>query len=444
MRKFLFGMVATIFSLGLLSAPVLAAVDNTPDYDSVAIIRGGVFSESAVQTKAKQGDVPKVYAAFGIQQRELNGFVNGVVWKDGRVTVGSNKVVAKNAVTAGRWDNPKAGMTKIAGTDRAYKMPTRYFSDEGQTAFIKMVNGRFSFAIIKPCGNPVTATPVITDKPGLSVEKQVALRDSNDWKETVTVQRGEQAKFRIIAKNTGNTVLDKLSVQDVLPQGLTQVVTASGSILNGGTFTNDIGKGIALPPLKPGQSHTIIFGVTTDRVGVTDATCRTGLVNKAIIRSGDVVPDKSDTAAVKVCETKAAPAYACSSLTSEIISREQRQVRFTATHTLSGDAQFVRYEYDLGDGSQQMATTKNVIEHTYIKDGAYTARVSVVVMANGSEKKVSADNCSIQVAFDTPVAPTAPAKLVDTGPGALIGAIMSVMAGGTAAYKLVWLRRFGL
>lgn len=131
-----------------------AAVDNSPDCDNVAIIRCGVFSKSAMREKAAQNDVPKIYRAFNISQKDLQGdFVDGVVWRDGRVTV-DGKVVATNAKTAGR----NYGGTPIEGTNAGI-YPTSKFVTEGQTAFVKMIDGKFSFAVIKSCGNPVTATP---------------------------------------------------------------------------------------------------------------------------------------------------------------------------------------------------------------------------------------------------------------------------------------------
>lgn len=146
--------VSALVSLIAMSPSVSAVVDNDPDCDSVAIIRCGAFSADVMRTKASQGDVPRVYNAFNISQDDLRGnYVDGIVWRDGRVTVGG-KTVATGAMTAGR----NFGGTPIAGTN-AGKYPTSRFATEGQTAFVRMVDGKFDFAIIKACGNPVTATP---------------------------------------------------------------------------------------------------------------------------------------------------------------------------------------------------------------------------------------------------------------------------------------------
>lgn len=151
--------LSAALSLGL-GAPASAAVDNDPDCDTVAIIRCGVFSRSALREKAAKNDVPKIYRAFDISQNDLKGeFAEGIVWRDGRVTV-DGKVVATNAKTAGR----NYGGTPIEGTNAGI-YSTSKFVTEGQTAFVKMIDGKFSFAVIKSCGNPVSATPKEPKKP---------------------------------------------------------------------------------------------------------------------------------------------------------------------------------------------------------------------------------------------------------------------------------------
>jgi len=150
-------------SLAVVSPQVSAAVDNTPDCDNVAIIKCGAFSESALKAaydKNDYGDLKKVYDAFGISRSEMSGMENGIVWQDGRVTV-DGKTVATGATTAGR----NYGGTPISGTKNVGKYSTSKFVDEGQTAFVKMVDGKFAFAIVKACGNPVNATPKTPPKP---------------------------------------------------------------------------------------------------------------------------------------------------------------------------------------------------------------------------------------------------------------------------------------
>lgn len=194
-----------IVSLGLLLSGALAVnafggtvsavVDNDPDCDNVAVIRCGAFSVDAMRQKAAQGDVPKIFNALGISQQDLKGqFVNGIVWRDGRVTVG-DRVVATGAMTAGR----NFGGTPIAGTN-AGVYPTSKFVTEGQTAFVKLkADGTFDFAVIKACGNPVKATP----KPPVETPKFECVN--------LTAEKLSRTKYRFTAQATasGGATIEK-------------------------------------------------------------------------------------------------------------------------------------------------------------------------------------------------------------------------------------------
>lgn len=155
------GLAFSFALAGVATNQASAVVDDTPDCDNVAVIKCGVSSVSDMRSKASKGDVPKIYNALGVSQSDLKSgsFVNGIVWRDGRVTV-DGKTVATNAQTAGR----NYGGTPISGTN-AGKYSTSKFVTEGQTAYIKMTGGKFDFAVIKSCGNPVSATPKPEPKP---------------------------------------------------------------------------------------------------------------------------------------------------------------------------------------------------------------------------------------------------------------------------------------
>ncbi|HEX8390120.1 MAG TPA: PKD domain-containing protein [Candidatus Saccharimonadales bacterium] len=181
-------------AVSLVTAPSAhARIDDTPDCDSVAVVRCGFNDVNEMRREAAQGDVPKIYKALGISQQDLRGtFVNGIVYRDGRVTV-DGKVVATGAMTAGR----NYGGTPIAGTN-AGKYPTSKFVDEGQTAFVKMTGGEFDFAVIKACGNPVSATPKQQPKPAFRCVRLDVER----------ISRTER-KFTAIADVSGGATVEK-------------------------------------------------------------------------------------------------------------------------------------------------------------------------------------------------------------------------------------------
>ena len=131
------------------------ALDSSRDCDKYAIVNCGTMSVSEIKDNYSKGDNDKVFVAFGISKSEIGGDIrDGIVYQDGRVVVGG-KTVATGAVMAAR----HLGGSSISGSDTAKKVSVSKMGD-AQTAFVKFdSNGNFLWAIMKPCGNPVTATP---------------------------------------------------------------------------------------------------------------------------------------------------------------------------------------------------------------------------------------------------------------------------------------------
>jgi hypothetical protein len=134
------------------------AIDNDPDCDKFSVMWCGSFSSSAIINKYEKGDghnsaanIQSIYTSFGISKAEVlaGGYVDGIVYQNGDVTVGGT-VVAKNASTYIRT------MGKVSTSKMA----------SAQTALVKLnKDGQFQFAIMKPCGNPVSAKNVVPPKP---------------------------------------------------------------------------------------------------------------------------------------------------------------------------------------------------------------------------------------------------------------------------------------
>jgi hypothetical protein len=131
------------------------ALDSSRDPDQYAVVYNGTMSVSEIKDNYNKKDHAAVFSAFGISKSELGGDIrDGIVYQDGRVVV-DGKTVATGAVMAAR----HLGGSSISGSDTAKKVSVSKMSD-AQTAFVKFdANGNFLWAIMKPCGNPVTATP---------------------------------------------------------------------------------------------------------------------------------------------------------------------------------------------------------------------------------------------------------------------------------------------
>lgn len=178
------------------------AVDGNRDCDQFAVIRCGTMNADELRTEYEsnnannangyataQDDIKKVFTAMGISRADLNGgFKAGIVYKNGNVEV-DGKVVATNAQMAARG----LGGTQIAGTN-AQKVSVSAMSD-AQTAMVKLdQNGKFLFAVMKPCGNPVTATPKEEPKP-----------EPTPKAECVNITAIEQDRTKYLVKATANT-----------------------------------------------------------------------------------------------------------------------------------------------------------------------------------------------------------------------------------------------
>lgn len=219
--------LAIVASVGFGVAHVRAdaVVDTTRDCDSFSIVKCGTMNADEMRKEydtfgtsagngstLRQGDIHKVYSAMGISRANLNGsFKSGVVYKNGDIKV-DGKVVARNAKTAARnlGGNPIAGTS--AGIVDASKMGS------AQTALVKFkANGEFDFAVMKPCGNPVKATPVPVKHPSAKCEgisKNKVSRNVFTFDGKASVKDGAKIKsYTFTARNEKGKVVATKTVK---------------------------------------------------------------------------------------------------------------------------------------------------------------------------------------------------------------------------------------
>ena len=286
-----------VFGISLLAAATIGvvqlqtmAVDNSRDCDRFAVIRCGTLTRSelikeyetnnaagANGSTATQGDIKKIFTAMGISRSDLNLNVKqGVVYKDGSVKV-DGKVVATNAKTAARG----IGGTQIAGTN-AQKVSVSAMGD-AQTAMVFYENGKFKFAVMKPCGNPVSATPKEEPKPEPQPEAKcvgvtATMQERNKYLVEATAQTKDGAKiksYNFKVTSGSKTIFDKdyptsNKKQSVVYQGLqpgeykVKVTVKTSEGVKGGqdcvaTFT------VAPEPTQPTPGVTITKFVDNDK-----------------------------------------------------------------------------------------------------------------------------------------------------------------------------------
>lgn len=242
-----FGVILTLFSAMSLSfMPVQAAIPR--DKDSNAIMYGGAETRTELTANTK-GDIVNIYNHYGINKSDLGSLIEGVVYKDGRITAGG-KLVATGAISTGRQPIGSNSRAVNAGGVTVYERPTSTsFKSPSIPAFVKITNGRFQYAVIKSCGNPTKGTPTPvppTPTPKIAITKDVS---------KAVVNVNEQFTYTIRVRNTGLVDIQNAGVYDKAPAGV-EFIPKSGSA--GTTVTKTEFK-TTIAVLKKGEVKTYTF-----------------------------------------------------------------------------------------------------------------------------------------------------------------------------------------
>jgi uncharacterized repeat protein (TIGR01451 family) len=329
----------SVATVGVVQLGANAAVDRDRDCDQFAVVYCGTMSPQEARNKYDQAS--RIFGHLGIKKSEIRGnFVNGVVYRDGRVVTDGGKVVATNARTAIR---NMSGGNKIAGTNAAVYPTSRMGS--AQSAMIKLdSNGRFLFAIMKPCGNPVVGPP--------TQPKPVAKCKN------LLVDKLERTRFRFTAKAEAK----------------------HGANIR--SYTYEVfheGKRILNKTVKTAKYVYNAPEAGDYRVRVTVNTSE---------------GPKSGPDCVKKFTVKVKPAVVCKNLRVAALSRTQ--FRFTANADATR-AKISGYKFVVRDGggtivhTQTVSSTKEIARLTYNQSltGNYTVRVTVL----SNLAPVSGPNC---------------------------------------------------
>lgn len=270
-------------------------------------------------------------------------------------------------MTAGR----NYGGTPIANTKNVGKYSVSKFVDEGQTAFIKMVDGKFAFAIVKACGNPVTGKPKSPPKPKPSYSC-----------ENLSAKKISRTKFEFTA--TGKAANGAK-------------VTGYRFIFGDGTSTTSTSRTVSHTYNKAG-SYTAKVEI---RVEVNGAT--------KYVSGGDC------DFTVKVVTPPAKPEYACDSLTARLIGKEEdRTFSYTLDYTAEGGASLKTVDFDFGDGDTLKDITPaqlSDVEHSYDRDGSFTTTATLHFNVGDEVKD---DDCSVEITISPDVCPENPSLPKDS------------------------------
>lgn len=214
-------IICTVFGLIIMLVSAVsfspAQVSAQQDCDDNAIMRCGAQTRSELSQKTI-GDVTNIYGHYGIQKSHFSSLVEGTVYKDGRIVVG-NKTVATNAISTGRQNMPGSRAVTAGGVG-IYERPTSVsFNSASLPAFVRMVNGRFQYAIIKSCGNPTKGTPTAESQPPkISISKTVS---------KAVVNINEEFTYTVRVRNTGAVDIPNAHVYDKAPAGVEFIPNSS-------------------------------------------------------------------------------------------------------------------------------------------------------------------------------------------------------------------------
>ena len=421
-RRVLLAGVVTAAVLGLGAFKVASASNvsfsSATDCDSNAVVYCGAMSVNQLinryDNSAQATSIHHIYSYFGISSTEVHQMANantnalsvyaGKVTIDGNVTI-NGQTVATNALTAGR--EFISGSTKVTfnGTTFYTRPPRVSFQNNALDAFVVKENGKFAYAIIASCGNPVKATPTPTPVPNYTINKEVAIKGTGDFQKSISnVKPGTHVIYRVVVKSTGNAAVKDLVVHDNLPKHVALVkntLTRNGTNVTQTNEQNFFDGGMTIASLAAGDQVVFRFEAI---VGPNDTA--TNCVNETLTNTGVMtatnLPKKNSEATVsKKCAPK--PVYACTSLNAVFNSRTT--YTFTARATATNGAVITKYVFNFGDSTSKTVTTNKVTattKHSYpgnlSVDKNYTATVTVYVSVNGAAAQpVTARACRVTV-----------------------------------------------
>lgn len=353
--------------MGATLAGGLALGHNTADAacNPNDIMACGASSPAEFVNKYKQnasGDLSTIYGGYGLSPDKIDRFAKtakmGTAYKNGNIVV-DGKVVATGADSLGR--NPK---THSAAVNIGGKT---YYSDTNQNVFVPdsipamvMMNGdQFEFAALTACGNPLHGTPK-GNAPKYSCDmlnrKQID-RDTFSFTTNATALYGAQVakvvyEFGDGTSKTAPTISEAVEHTYAKPGSYTAKVTVYVTV-NGETKT------------------------------VAGPQC---------------------TKPITVEEVPQTPTYACKELIGQLISKDNRQYRFTVTTAQDGGAKLKSADFDFGDGNTQTGVkpaNENTVtaEHSYAEAKEYTVTANVYFTVGNDSKNVK---CQTKITPEQP------------------------------------------
>ncbi len=270
--------------------------------------------------------------------------VSGIAVEAGSTTVGT----ADDAlITPGLWQGAVPGTINLGdlapGEHRIIKYNGKVTASSG--TLTNTAKAQASNASMVQAQATVTVRTITVSNPKLTISKLVKnISTSTAYSDSVQSRTGERVGFKVDVTNSGDTTLNNVQMNDVIPNGLTFESTTSDSVTS--KFINP-NFSVSLGTMTPGQTKSIEF--TTQVLALAPTTiCN---VAKATATG---VSEVQDNACVTVYTTpksgspnivlsKAAFNNTKNVNATTVNADRGNTITFTLTTTNTGDADAVNY-----------------------------------------------------------------------------------------------------
>jgi uncharacterized repeat protein (TIGR01451 family) len=346
-------------------------------------------------------DVQKIFKYAGasdslVDDMDSDNTVFADVHRNGDITVDGHKI-ATDAHVAARFS--VAGAKHISGTNAYMRSTKSSFAHETERAIIRLDDsGKMLFGVILDCGNAVMAN---AKEPDYKITKEVRVKGSGDFHSNITIKPGTHVTYRITVKSTGDIPVKNVIVKDHLPSSAHYVNNSLQRDGHSISDSNFFDNGYKISKLKDGDKTVFTFDAVIGEKDTLTSCVNHTTENVASIDTKGLKSKDDEADVTKKCLPK--PEYSCKSLTATPGAINQttgsQAIALKATASVK-NATVVSYSYNLGDGSNVVATsnsTTNTLNHTYAP-GNYTATVTVTVKdVEGKQHTATSSKCKVNI-----------------------------------------------
>lgn len=291
--------------------------------------------------------------------------------------------------------------------------------------------------------------------PDIDFVKEVRQKDTTEWKKEVNAKPGDTVEWLLTTDNTGPSVLNDITIRDVLPPHVELVPGSVKWIDAQQNAVQDDGPlfdgGINVGNYAPGGGFYMLFA--TKVLGDFDP-CEIRVRNVGYVKSEqtDEIGDDADVIITREdCEPEEEekPIYRCEAISAPQLVKGLTY-KFTTDATATNGATIKQYNYEFtgNDYKETMTTNQSegMVEHTFPRPDDYVISVSVDFNVDGEVKSDSGAECKTALNIPTepetpPVTPLAPTTLPETGAGSVLGLFAGTSAIGAFIHRLLLTRR---